>query len=308
MAKAINWNNFNQQFGESFIRTLDRERTLRQQQEEFNRKMQFENRQLDFSIKRNEEYQNYLNSTNQRQGYESFLQNFAPESTLGTGRENPRTGNFDYGENGMLSTPVFKEKDIEKGYGGLDVPEGNYIRPSLLPQTPKQEGIERTITDYTDPNKPVIFGITDSGKKIELGTGAPKTSKGGKNQGDKTPYYDLTKSGELFNKYQDINRAERDNLTGSYQYMTKEGTGVILSPTQKAELKTRTISDLEEATNNEARKINSKVPGFYSTYQALLNMIEKPEEIDTKVNEYLKDASSETRDAIKTLLKRRIFK
>lgn len=46
MAKLFNPGNFSQQFGESFIRTLEMERKMRQDQEQFNRKMQFENRQL----------------------------------------------------------------------------------------------------------------------------------------------------------------------------------------------------------------------------------------------------------------------
>ena len=46
MAKAVNWNNFNALFGESFVRKLEMERKMRQDQEQFNRKMQFENRQM----------------------------------------------------------------------------------------------------------------------------------------------------------------------------------------------------------------------------------------------------------------------
>ena len=73
------------------------------------------------------------------------------------------------------------------------------------------------------------------------------------------------------------------------------------------------------ATDNEARRITQKVPGFYGVFQEIMGARGKEievdgeriavtkENIDKVVNVLFKGQSSQIRDAMKTLLKRRIF-
>jgi len=59
MAKAINWNNFNQGFGESFNQTISELRRLREQREQFDQEMGFRERQLGLENKKIEQTSRY---------------------------------------------------------------------------------------------------------------------------------------------------------------------------------------------------------------------------------------------------------
>ena len=130
---------------------------------------------------------------------------------------------------------------------------------------------------------------------------------------DKVSYYDLTKSGDAFREYKNLQSGipvqdpDDSNKFGGFK-VTMGNKLVTLSQSEIEELKRQKIREIEDATNNESRRINSKVPGFHTTFQALFKVIKSPDEIDNVVNKNLKGVSSETRDAMKTLLKRRIFK
>ena len=139
---------------------------------------------------------------------------------------------------------------------------------------------------------------------------------GGKDK-DKTPLYDLSGSGKVFNEYKEFEKtAER----------TEEGIDVVgqkdlMSPTQFEGMKGGKLQAVIDATDNEARKINSKVPSFYGTFQTIMGGVKNglkikstgeviqitKDNVDKVVNKLMKNESSETRDAMKTLLKRRIF-
>jgi len=284
MAKLINWNNFNKGFGETFNYTLNNERRLQQQQAQFNQEMEYRNRQSGLD-------QDY------------------------------RRENIDLTKEGGIADMLGKGFKLDEQTPEATVYGKGFDYPPEEPQKMRPL-FDITQTFPNEQGTPTVYGISkDTLEQFPLGTDYSEltqrmnANKGDKEKEEKTPYFDLTKSGDLFSKYQDIESAERipdtekdETLRGQYQYMTKDGAGVRISPTQKAELKRRTMDDLTLAADNEARQINSKVPGFYSTYQALLNMVDKPEDIDRVVNENLGSASVETRDAIKTLLRRRIFK
>ena len=172
----------------------------------------------------------------------------------------------------------------------------------------KQEGIERTITKNIN-GKPVIFGVTDSGGLIDLGEKyyQPKSDK---TTTEKTPFYDLTKSGKAFNEYKGLTGSNvKSTGDEDFEVITEKGN-VEFTKTELETVKGQKIKQIEETTNNEARKINSTVPGFYNSYQELLRIIPKratKEQINNIVNKELKGMSSTTMDAMKTLLKRRIF-
>lgn len=258
MAKLFNPKNFSDQFGESFIRTLEMDKQMRQRQEEFNRQMQFENRQLNF-------LQDYRNKSLEAERNAPFETSTGDVYTKDFSKQ-------------LWQAPPMQPKPLTqsrlKNYQGGVIEEQYQISP---------EG--EVITGYEN-----IFSPDRSDKK---------------NEEDKTPYYDLTKSGLAFNQYKELQSG----------VPTEQGFNLFLQdkPTTLTQkdlegLKKQKIKDIEIATDNEARQINSKVPGFYSTFQGLLNTISKPEDIDREVNKYLSQVSTETRDAMKTLLKRRIFK
>ena len=251
-----------QNFNEAFLSTMDRERKLKEQREQFDREMGFRRRQLDL-----------LDAYRQKQVEVSEGHLEAREESNLLNREI-----FEWEKNKPVETEPLESATVEF------MPGIGYVEKKTRGDVPYDFNLLKGLT-------------SGSGEKKE-----------------KTPYYDLSKSGDLISKYQDIENAKRipdteedKTLRGQYQYMTKEGAGVTLTPEQKSELKRRIMDDIVLTTDDEARKINSKVNGFYKTFQGFLNMGLSPDQIDAEVNKYLKEASSETRDAMKTLLKRRIF-
>ena len=89
------------------------------------------------------------------------------------GRQNIRTGEFDNETN----LPARTGEDLNKQFGrNLFDPIGGFVRKDLIPEAPKQEGIERTITDYSS-GEGIIYGITDSGERKRLGKAKPITEK-----------------------------------------------------------------------------------------------------------------------------------
>ena len=145
-----------QNFGEAFLSTLDRERKLNQQQQQFQQQMAFRNRQLNFiNIYRD-------NLIEQNRVQEERLRDQGIADVIG--------GGF---------TPIDQvEGDVTR------VPTTELFGQEFLnPQTqaPKQEGIERTITKNIN-GKPIIFGVTDSGELIELGEKFIKPDKSDKSK------------------------------------------------------------------------------------------------------------------------------
>lgn len=186
MAKVFS-KDFNQSFGEAFLSTLEMERKLKEQRQQFDQQLGYQYRQLDLLNKQKDEYNQYLKSNNQRQAGEYFYNNFAPPGVLGTGRENPRKGTYDYND-GKSSTPLFPDINIEKTLGGnVDIPSGNYINKNLVPQgntdkpnwelaTKKVNGKDtRYWVNKNDPTGDAIpFGEVWHAPK---GSGSPKENK-----------------------------------------------------------------------------------------------------------------------------------
>ena len=251
--------NVSKNFGESFNATVDRERKLKQQQDQFNKDMAFRNRQLG-------------------------LLNIYRESSVGIDQGNldARNREQDFRE---IPKPISPTEQARTRPLGGGIVEERYFEDA--------QGNE-TITGYESLISP--------------------DRSGGKDK-DKTPLYDLSGSGKAFNEYREFEKtAER----------TEEGIDVVgqkdlMSSTQFEGMKGGKLQAVIDATDNEARKINSKVPGFYGVFQEIMGARGQEIEVDGKriavtkenvdkvVNVLFKGQSSETRDAMKTLLKRRIF-
>lgn len=274
MAKLINWNNFNQGFGESFNQTISELRRLREQREQFDQEMGFRERQLGLEQQRIEQTARYYD----------YL-----DKNLDLQKQGDIAGMYKEG-----FTPDTETPDVNVFGQGFDFPKPAPPEPvEQFLGSQVRSGIMEYMYGYPQEGDDVITKVDRTTIPSDILT--PK---------EKTPYYDLTGSGEAFNKYKEL---QSGVPTEKGFNVTLGGKPIALTQKELESLKSQHIKNIELATDDEARKINSKVPGFYSTFQALLNIIESPNEIDSKVNEYLGGSSVETRDAIKTLLKRRIF-
>jgi len=128
---------------------------------------------------------------------------------------------------------------------------------------------------------------------------------------DQIPFFDLSKSGDAFREFKNLQSGiplEVDEGEEGRFNVTLNNKLTELSQSEIEELKKQKIREIEDNTNNEARRINSTVPGFFDAFQAFFRKIKSPEEINSVVSRELKGMSSTTIDAMKTLLKRRIFK
>jgi len=138
-----------QQFGEQFLVVIQDINRRKQEQEEFNRTMQFQKRQLNLlgGIRRDQEerLQNQLDF--------NISQGFLPvQEGMGiTGRQNIRTGEFE------THLPTTTGKEI-KGLFGADIGEGKFIRKDLIPEAPDFTG-DRYETVETNVKDNVAFRI-----------------------------------------------------------------------------------------------------------------------------------------------------
>ena len=124
---------------------------------------------------------------------------------------------------------------------------------------------------------------------------------------DSGEYFDMTKSDKASKEYNAIQGAKYNPKTEKYEILTGSGTAEFTADQIKT-LKSRYITDIENSTNDEARRIGKKVKGFYTKFQAYLNDKSiTPENIDESVNKDFPDAPSEVRESMKNLLKKRKF-
>ena len=173
-------------FGEGFVKTLQSERERKQKELEFNQEMSYKTRQ-----------QNLMSTY-----YQAQIKNMEFDNQLAKVKEETDIrGGYDESVEGKSGA------ELNKPYGGLLSPfqEDKSYAPKQGEM--KVDGIERTITDYTNPNDPRIFGVKDSGEKIDLGrgkvdkvSGSGSESGGGKdakltNQYEITAFSNLKNSG-----------------------------------------------------------------------------------------------------------------
>ena len=248
--------NVGKNFGEAFLSTIDRERKLRQDQQQFNQSMAFKERQLNFL----DAYRNSLVGVQQ-------------------GNLDARNREQDFREIPPPSKPI-TETSLEPLFGGM------------------------------------VEVKREDGKVIDYGSHYKQSKT--ETEEEKTPLYDLSGSGKAFNEYREFESTMARDETGDYDVLGEKN---LISGSQVRGLKQAKLQAVKDATDNEARKITQKVPNFYGSFQRIMGGVGKglkikstgeiiqitKDNIDKVVNKLMKNESSETRDAMKTLLKRRIF-
>jgi len=236
-----------QNFTEAFLSTVDRLAKEKQQRDEFNQRLQFRNRQLDF-----------LNV------YRESIIRQAGERIEETGEQNDIRNDL----NALKFGELQGQNDIT-----------NDLNERKFAEKQKQNRI---------------------GNAFDIAKGQ-----------DKTPFYDLSKSGDSFREFKNLQSGTPlvvDKGKEGRFNVTLNNKLTEVSQSEIEELKSQKIREIEDNTDNEARKINSTVPGFFDAYQSFLSILKKnPEGINSLVSKTLKGMSSTTIDAMKTLLRRRIF-
>lgn len=251
-----------QNFSESFLSTIDRERKLAQNREQFQQQMAFRNRQLDFlSVYR-----------------QSLIEQGDTRLGINQGNLDARNREQDFRELPVEPKPIKQLLRTERG-GGV-------------------------ISDFFG------FDVGTDEEDIVTSINRRNLPKGTEDK-EKIPFFDLSKSGDAFREFRNLQSgtplAVNEGEEGKFN-VTLNNKLTEVSQSEIEELKRQKIREIEDNTNNEARRINSTVPGFFDAFQAFFRKIKSPEEINSVVSKELKDMSSTTIDAMKTLLKRRIFK
>ena len=169
MAKAFNWNNFNQGFGESFNQTISELRRLREQREQFDQELGFKERQLNLENKRIEQTGRHYDQLDLARKFDIY-QNLYPS-------QEGQTGAMTGGE-------------IEKQFGA-DIyspeQEKGFFSP-YKPEIPKTEPLEKASIDFmpnigyvetkTRDDVPYDFNLIKGLEK--MGEGGSGDSGGGK--------------------------------------------------------------------------------------------------------------------------------
>ena len=308
--KLINWNNF----GENFNYTLNNERRLQQQQAQFDQEMEYRNRQSGLD-------QDYRNSTldisrgnleldqqqQQRLGYESFAKNFAPTETLGVGRANPRTGNFDYGQSGENSVPITKESEIESNLG-VDVAEGDYVNRALIPEIAepfKTEGARVGKDGF------VYRWDENTREYIKTDLQAPEKDykyKTEENNGLTTPYtkqVELDRAWDYYNELQNLKEVEG----GGYNYYDKDGKSGTATEEQIRVTKKRAYDEVKALTDDKAKWYNQHYANFDQAYRGFKSSLAAGEitleTLEMVINDEMGDAPADVKQAMIDLLGKR---
>ena len=258
-------------FGEAFLNQMTERRRLDQQRDQYIQDMAYKNRQQSF----NQMYQNkMIENMNQ--------DNIRQDAQLG-------------------ETKRYHDYIINK------------------PEAQQTEG------SYENPKTGTVWKWNETLQK-GIDTEIPyDRNKGGSGSGNNEGiYFDLTKSDKAFQEY---NKFSPDNLTAMPRensgdtdyfypkdepYKLENGSPIapkVYNKDQIQTIKGQKIKELENLTDTEARKINEKVPGFFLEFQGLLKELNgNPGKIDATVNRDYKGVPSEISDAMKNLLRKRIFK
>ena len=283
-------------FGEGFIKTLQSERERKQKELEFNQEMSFRTRQ-----------QNLMSIYQQKQMENWDVDNQLAQDKAGV---DIRSG---YNEMPMMpNAPLFPV--LQGGVGGGEKNKDfGLLKPFQEDKfyAPKQEemkGIERTITDYTDPNNPLIFGITDDGRRIPLGKG--KVDKGNVTninlKQPTEPYTDTTKLDTAWTEY-----SQYDDLTKNYnpdeKPKDKDGKEISFDALQKA--KDVKMKELESLTNDRAKKISEEYVGFNSMFNDILRdpKFKSAPDKNTYISRIMNGYPDEAIRQMKDLIAKRIF-
>jgi len=250
-------------FGEGFVKTLQSERERKQKELEFNQEMSYKTRQ-----------QNLMSTY-----YQAQIKNMEFDNQLAKVKEETDIrGGYDESVEGKSGA------ELNKPYGGLLSPfqEDKSYAPKQGEM--KVDGIERTITDYTNPNDPRIFGVKDSGEKIDLGRG--KVDKvSGSGSGSNKP----SKPVKLGNKYEieAFNRLKNPGLVEKDMF----GNEIYANtPEQKdADFNTMANALLTPSALEQIYKLRKK--GGYPSVDELVKSLDNPnlsDEDEQSIEDFIK--------------------
>ena len=166
-----------------------------------------------------------------------------------------------------------KTGEVYPSEGGIP----NFGKPLWMPPA-QAEGIEREITDYTDPNNPIIFGVTDSGKKIELGKGKPYNPREGsttvKITNPAAPYTPTKDLEQDWNTYQSL-----DELGKNWESIPEDKRSIVNNKGEVIPYKSKDdikrakdelFKNIKIESDDRAKKINEEYIGFGSIYRDLM--------------------------------------
>ena len=318
--------NVGKNFGEAFLSTIDRERKLRQDQDQFNQAQAFRERQLDFL----NVYRNSL--TEQAKAQEERLQNqldynvsqgYAPvQEGLVPGRKNQRTGEFD------THLPTTTGKEV-KGLFGADIGEGNFVRKDLIPQAPEEftgdryETISSNVKGTGKFQGQKVNKIYDKKEKREFQEPVILDPKSNESDNLTTPFISGDKLRNAKIKFQDIDKIYRelggkqvsigniDPSTDASGQKNKDNGEITRQ--QLSVMRNQAFEDVVFQTNERSKNLNSIYENFDQEFQTYLSMAKKgdltKDNLDRMVSDDMKkiNAPKDMIKEMKELLKLRVF-
>ena len=146
-----------QNFGEQFLFVIQNLKKERTEKEQFEKEMRYKFRQMNLLNERYKAEEDRL----QNQFDYNVSQDFTKvqEGAGITGRQNPRTGGFD------THLPLTTGKEVKETFGA-DIGEGNFVKNSLLPQTP--EAPDLTGDRYETKQSNTIGTGKYKGQKVDI--------------------------------------------------------------------------------------------------------------------------------------------
>lgn len=190
MAKAINWNNFNQGFGESFNQTISELRRLREQREQFDQEMGFRERQLGLEKQRIEQTGRYYDQLDLARKFDIY-QNLYPsqegqpgamtggdiEKQFGVDIYNPEQekGFFSPYKPETPSMPDNLWEDVTSGVKGT----GDYLGQKVNILRNRLSNEERQVPVYIEPKESGSGGDGGStgNKPVDISTDVGELQK-----------------------------------------------------------------------------------------------------------------------------------
>lgn len=190
MAKLINWNNFNQGFGESFNQTISELRRLREQREQFDQEMGFRERQLGLEKQRIEQTGRYYDQLDLARKFDIY-QNLYPsqegqpgamtggdiEKQFGVDIYNPEQekGFFSPYKPETPSMPDNLWEDVTSGVKGT----GDYLGQKVNILRNRLSNEERQVPVYIEPKESGSGGDGGStgNKPVDISTDVGELQK-----------------------------------------------------------------------------------------------------------------------------------
>ena len=284
-------------FGEGFVKTLQAERKRKDEEKQFNQEMSYKIRQQK------------MMSDIYTQQRETAMRNQALDEDKFASDE--RSGYIE-----MSPEPNFPALPMLMGgvAGGEKNKDYSLVKPFQEGKfyTPKQgeqpKGNWKQITVDEDGKPMQYWENPDTGERRPIGKAYYKPNVTNINN-DSGEYFDLTKSDEPSRTYDALTKAKWNQEKGKFEVLTANGKNEYTQEELET-LKSRLMGEIEDKTNNEARRIGKKVKNFYLEFQEYLkdakNGILTPDNIDETVNMDYPDAPTEVRESIKSLLKKRV--